>query len=82
MAVPSSKANRGRTRKLLLKYLAAWLFFGIALHFYFVPLNRIRVPVLGFPLGLYLAAQGALIVFILMLFVFAKRQDERERGTQ
>jgi putative solute:sodium symporter small subunit len=81
MAVPRSKANRGRTRKLLLKYLAAWLLFGVAVHLFFGPLNRISVPVLGFPLGLYLAAQGALIAFIVMLFVFAKQQDEREHGT-
>ena len=82
MAVPSSKVNRGRTRKLLLKYLAAWLFFGVAVHLFFAPLNQIRIPVFGFPLGLYLAAQGALIVFIIMLFVFAKQQDEREHGAE
>lgn len=80
MAVPRSKANRGRTRRLLLKYLAAWLLFGVAVHVFFGPLNKISVPVLGFPLGLYLAAQGALIAFIVMLFVFARQQDEREHG--
>jgi putative solute:sodium symporter small subunit len=78
MAVPRSKTNRGRTRKLLLKYLAAWLLFGVAVHLFFGPLNKISVPVFGFPLGLYLAAQGALIAFIVMLFVFARQQDERE----
>jgi putative solute:sodium symporter small subunit len=43
-------------------------------------LNTIKV--LGFPLGFYMAAQGSLIVFVVMLFVFAKRQDtiDREEG--
>jgi putative solute:sodium symporter small subunit len=81
MAVPRAKSSPGRTRKLILKYLAAWLVFGVAVHVFFGPLNKIDIPVLGIPLGLYLAAQGALIVFIVMLFVFAKRQDEREHGT-
>jgi putative solute:sodium symporter small subunit len=79
MAVPSSKTNRGRTGKLLLQYLAGWLLFGLALHLFFAPLNQIRVPLFGFPLGLYLAMQGALIAFIVLLFMFAKRRDEREK---
>jgi putative solute:sodium symporter small subunit len=44
------------------------------------PLNNINI--LGFPLGFYMAAQGSLIVFVVMLFVFASRQDaiDREEG--
>jgi putative solute:sodium symporter small subunit len=64
----------------MLKYLAAWLLFGVAVHLFFGPLNKISVPVLGFPLGLYLAAQGALIAFIVMLFMFAKQQSDREQS--
>jgi len=79
MAVPSSKINRGRIRKLLLQYLAGWLVFGLALHLFFAPLNQIRVPLFGFPLGFYLATQGALIAFIVMLLMFAKLGDERDR---
>ena len=78
MAVPRSR-DWARTRKRLLKYLAAWLMFGVALHQFVGPLNKISVPLFGFPLGLYLAAQGALIAFIVMLFVFAKQQDNREQ---
>ena len=32
-----------------------------------------------FPLGFYMAAQGSLIVFVVMLFVFAKQQDKIDR---
>ncbi len=44
-----------------------------------VPLNKIVIPILGFPLGFYMAAQGSLIVFVVMLFVFARQQDKIDR---
>lgn len=72
--------RRSRTKRLMLKYLAAWLVFGLAVHVFVGPLNRITIPVLGFPMGIYLAAQGALIVFIVMLFTFAQQRDRIERG--
>ena len=34
---------------------------------------------LGFPLGFYMAAQGSLIVFVVMLFMFAKQQNRIDR---
>jgi putative solute:sodium symporter small subunit len=42
-------------------------------------LNQYTIPVLHFPLGFYMAAQGSLIVFVVMLFVFAKQQDRIDR---
>ena len=68
-----------RTRILIVRYLAAWLVFGFAVTMFVGPLNRIHIPVLGFPLGVYLAAQGALIVFIIMLFTFARQRDRVDR---
>ena len=44
-----------------------------------VPLNKIVIPILDFPLGFYMAAQGSLIVFVVMLFMFAKQQDKIDR---
>ncbi len=71
-----------RTRNLMWKYLAAWLFFGFIVHMFAIPLNHINIPILGFPLGFYMAAQGSLIAFVVMLFLFAKQQDriDREHG--
>jgi putative solute:sodium symporter small subunit len=43
------------------------------------PLNKIVIPILDFPLGFYMAAQGSLIVFVVMLFVFAKQQNKIDR---
>jgi putative solute:sodium symporter small subunit len=57
-----------------------WLIFSFGVHFFVDSLNAIKI--LGFPLGFYMAAQGSLIAFVVMLFVFASRQDaiDREEG--
>jgi putative solute:sodium symporter small subunit len=41
------------------------------------PLNLIRIG--GFPAGFYLAAQGALIAFVIIAFVSAARQEAIDR---
>jgi putative solute:sodium symporter small subunit len=63
-------------------HLFIWLFFGYIVHMFVNTLNQYTVPVLNFPLGFYMAAQGSLIVFVVMLFVFARQQDkiDREHG--
>ncbi len=86
MAQPDSKANEvahwDKTTRLMWINLALWFFFGYVIHMFVIPLNKIVIPVLGFPLGFYMAAQGSLIAFVVMLFVFAKQQDriDREHG--
>lgn len=69
-----------RTSHLMWTMLVLWIFFGYVVHMFVVPLNQMKI--LGFPLGFYMAAQGSLIAFVIMLFVFAKRQDaiDREEG--
>ena len=76
------EAHWRETTRLMLTHLGIWLFFGYIVHFFVVPLNKIHIPILGFPLGFYMAAQGSLIAFVVMLFVFAKQQDriDREHG--
>src|SRR6185436_5958058 len=63
-----SKANEeahwDKTTKLMLTHLGIWFFFGYIIHMFVVPLNKIVIPILGFPLGFYMAAQGSLIVFV------------------
>ncbi len=77
--------NRGdwywrRTSTLMWIMFALWVFFSFIIHFFVEPLNTFKF--LGFPLGFYMAAQGSLIAFVVMLFLFAKRQDtiDREEG--
>jgi putative solute:sodium symporter small subunit len=83
MAQPDDQANRERhwtrTTRLMLTYLGIWVLFGYIIHMFVIPLNTIIIPVLGFPLGFYMAAQGSLIAFVVMLFVFAKQQDKIDR---
>jgi putative solute:sodium symporter small subunit len=83
MAQPESQANTDahwhKTTRLMWTHLGIWLFFGYIIHMFVVPLNKITIPILNFPLGFYMAAQGSLIVFVVMLFVFAKQQDKIDR---
>ena len=63
----------------MLTHLGIWFFFGYIIHLFVKPLNTIIIPVLGFPLGFYMAAQGSLIIFVVMLFVFARQQNRIDR---
>jgi putative solute:sodium symporter small subunit len=69
-----------RTSRLMWVMMILWAFFSFFIHMFVDTLNAFKV--LGFPLGFYMAAQGSLIVFVIMLFIFAKRQDaiDREEG--
>jgi putative solute:sodium symporter small subunit len=66
-----------RTSALMWTMFALWVLFSFVIHFFVESLNGIRF--LGFPLGYYMAAQGSLIVFVIMLFLFAKRQEAIDR---
>jgi putative solute:sodium symporter small subunit len=73
------EAHWAKTSRLMYMHLGVWFFFGYVIHMFVVPLNKITIPILNFPLGFYMAAQGSLIVFVVMLFMFAKQQDKIDR---
>jgi len=75
----NDEAHWKKTTNLMWLHLGLWLFFGYVVHFFVKPLNTITIPILEFPLGFYMAAQGSLIAFVVMLFVFAKQQDAIDR---
>jgi putative solute:sodium symporter small subunit len=80
MAVVSEEVKEAHWRKtsrLMWLIMALWFFFSFVIHMFARDLNQIVI--LGFPLGFYMAAQGSLIAFVAMLFVFAKRQDTIDR---
>ena len=79
MEQTNDQAHWSRTTKLMLAHLFVWFIFGYVVHMFVVPLNTITIPFLHFPLGFYMAAQGSLIVFVVMLFVFARQQDKIDR---
>lgn len=70
------EAHWRKTTRLMLTHLGIWFFFGFVIHMFVKPLNNIVIPILGFPLGFYMAAQGSLIVFVVMLFLFARQQEK------
>ncbi|HEY7229972.1 MAG TPA: DUF4212 domain-containing protein [Pseudolabrys sp.] len=76
------EAHWQATTRLMLTHLGLWIFFGYIVHMFVNQLNKITIPILNFPLGFYMAAQGSLIIFVVMLFMFAKQQDriDREHG--
>ena len=86
MAPSDSPANQQahwrKTTNLMFMHLGVWVFFGYIIHMFVKQLNTITIPILGFPLGFYMAAQGSLIVFVVMLFMFARQQNriDREHG--
>ena len=80
MAQEPADRHWSRTSGLMWTMFVLWLIFSFGVHFFVNSLNTITF--LGFPLGFYMAAQGSLIAFVVMLFVFAHRQDviDREEG--
>jgi putative solute:sodium symporter small subunit len=65
------------TSRLMWITLGIWLFFGYIVHMFVKLLNGFSI--IGFPFGFYMAAQGSLIAFVVLLFWFAKRQDQIDR---
>ena len=78
----TAKAYWKKTSNLMWLVLAIWFVAGFGVHLFARTLNPIHI--FGFPLGFYMAAQGSMIVFVVTLFRFSKRQNEidEEFGVQ
>ena len=63
----------GKTKGLMIVTLVIWFIFSFLIHFFVDALNEIHI--IGFPLGFYMAAQGSLIVFVILIFWFANKQN-------
>jgi putative solute:sodium symporter small subunit len=77
MAVNNDVAWWKKTKNLMIISLVIWFFFGFVIHAFVKSLNEIVIA--GFPLGFYMAAQGSLIVFVVLIFWFSARQDSIDR---
>ena len=54
--------------------LITWAIFGYVLAILLAePLNN--VTFIGFPLGFWFAQQGAIVVFVALIFIYARRMD-------
>lgn len=66
-------AHWAKTKTLMWFVLAIWFLASFFVHFFVSALNEISF--IGFPLGFYMAAQGSLIIFVVLIFWFAHRQN-------
>jgi putative solute:sodium symporter small subunit len=66
-----------KTKTLTLITLLIWYFFSFEIHLWGDALNAT-----GFPGGYFMAAAGSQVVFAILVFWFASRQDrlDREHG--
>ncbi len=69
-----------RTRNVTAWMLAIWLVFSLLIHWFAKGLNGMSF--IGFPLGYYMAVQGSLLIFVVMIFVHNWLQDriDNEEG--
>ncbi len=78
-AVGYWKANR----RLQLTLLAIWAIFGFGISILLAePLNEIVIG--GFPVGFWFAQQGSIVVFVILIFIYAITMDriDHEYGVQ
>ena len=68
-----SSGHWAKTKSLMITTMVVWFIFGYFIHFFVDAMNS--VVILGFPLGFYMAAQGSLIAFVILIFWFDRRQD-------
>ncbi|MBM7662488.1 putative solute:sodium symporter small subunit [Bacillus mesophilus] len=64
---------RERTRNIMI-YLLIWFIVSFGVVFFAEPLSKFSF--LGFPFHYYMGAQGAVLTFIILLFVNAKVSDK------
>ncbi len=77
MSEISEEARRGhweKTRNLTFIVLAIWFVFAFVVHWFANTLNG--ASFLGFPLGYYMAVQGSLAIFVVLIFFQNWRQDK------
>ena len=74
MTPAQRQAHWRKTSRLMWTIMVLWAFFSFFVHLFAVQLNQITF--LGFPLGFYMAAQGSLIVFVILCFWNARAQNK------
>ena len=70
-----------RNLRLVAKLMAVWFIVSFGLGILFVePLNSIKLG--GFPLGFWVALQGAILVFVALVIIYARRMDQLEKDME
>lgn len=78
--MPVSEAYWRKTRRLTFTLLSFWGLITFGLTWFARSINEIVI--LGFPLGFYMAAQGALVLYLLIIWWYNRqmRRIDAEYG--
>ena len=63
-----------KTKGLMMLTLAIWFVLSIVIFMFGESLNN--GSFLGYPLAYYMCAQGSIIIFVVLIFWFANRQEK------
>ena len=63
-----------KTRRLTLVLLVIWVFITFVLSWFSPWLNQWQF--LSFPLGFYMAAQGSLLIYLLLIWIYNRRMHQ------
>ena len=63
-----------KTRGLMMLTLTIWFIFSIVIFMFGESLNN--GSFLGYPLAYYMCAQGSIVIFVVLIFWFANRQEK------
>jgi putative solute:sodium symporter small subunit len=66
-----------RTLKLTVVLLAIWFVVTFVMAYFAMDLHNIVIA--GFPLSFYMAAQGSLIVYVVLIWYYARKMGELDR---
>ena len=68
------EAHWAKTKSLTITVLVLWFIFSFVVHWFADSLNSFSF--LDFPFGFYMAAQGSLAIFVILIFWLAYRQNK------
>ncbi|MBW4575154.1 MAG: DUF4212 domain-containing protein [Aphanothece sp. CMT-3BRIN-NPC111] len=68
------RANKALIRNLLIVWALVSIVFSILL---VQPLNALRIG--GLPFGFWMAQQGSILIFVVLIFIYAVQMDKLDR---
>ena len=76
---PESHAYWRANKRLIVILLAVWALVSLGLGLAWAgALNAYKI--LGVPAGFFMAQQGAIYIFILLIWIYARRMDQLDHG--
>ncbi|HMT80286.1 MAG TPA: DUF4212 domain-containing protein [Azonexus sp.] len=69
--MPKSNAYWRKTRRLTFSLISVWLVITFGLTWFARDVNEILI--LGFPFGFYMAAQGTLLIYLLIIWWYNRQ---------